>query len=363
MARGPKAIALHLSEDERTELERLIRRRSAGQALAQRARIVLACAEPGATNAGVARALGVSRPSVTTWRARFAAHRLDGLADLPRPGAPRRVGDDEIERLIALTLETQPEGATHWSTRAMAQRAGMSQTMVSRVWRAFGLQPHRQETFKLSSDPAFVDKVRDVVGLYMSPPDRALVLCVDEKPQIQAVERTAPVLPMRPGQVERHTHDYRRQGTTDLFAALDVKAGTVIGACKERHRAVEFRAFLDQVEALVPIDLDVHLVLDNAATHKTKLIRDWLLKRPRWHLHFTPTSASWLNLVEVWFALLTRRRLHRGVFTSTADLEAAIQAYIDQTNAEPKPFVWTKSADAILASIGRFCQRTSNSDH
>lgn len=363
MARGPKAIALHLSEHERVELERLIRRRSAGQALVQRARIVLACAEPGSTNAGVARALGVSRPSVATWRARFAAHRLDGLGDAPRPGAPRQVGDEQIERLIALTLETQPEGATHWSTRTMAQRAGMSQTMVSRVWRAFGLQPHRAETFKLSTDPAFVDKVRDVVGLYMSPPDHALVLCVDEKPQIQAVERTAPVLPMRPGHPERHTHDYRRHGTTDLFAALDVKAGTVIGACKERHRAVEFRAFLDQVEALVPSDLDVHLVVDNAATHKTKLVHDWLLKRPSWHLHFTPTSASWLNLVEVWFALLTRRRLQRGVFTSTADLETAILAYIDQTNAEPKPFIWTKSADTILASVGRFCQRISNSDH
>jgi transposase len=363
MARGPKAIALHLSQDERAELERIVRRRSAGQSLVQRSRIVLACAEPGATNAGVARALGVSRPSVTTWRARFAAHRLDGLVDAPRPGAPRRVGDEEIERLIALTLETQPEGATHWSTRAMAKQAGMSQTMVSRVWRAFGLQPHRHETFKLSSDPAFVDKVRDVVGLYMAPPDRALVLCVDEKPQIQAVERTAPVLPMRPGQVERHTHDYRRHGTTDLFAALDVKAGTVIGACKGRHRAVEFRAFLDQVEAKVPAGLDVHLVLDNAATHKTKLVHDWLLKRPRWHLHFTPTSASWLNLIETWFALLTRRRLQRGVFTSTADLETAILAYVDQTNAEPKPFVWTKSADTILASVGRFCQRTSNSDH
>jgi transposase len=363
MARGPKAIALHLSEHERVELERLIRRRSAGQALVQRARIVLACAEPGSTNAGVARALGVSRPSVATWRARFAAHRLDGLGDAPRPGAPRQVGDEQIERLIALTLETQPEGATHWSTRTMAQRAGLSQTMVSRVWRAFGLQPHRAETFKLSTDPAFVDKVRDVVGLYMSPPDHALVLCVDEKPQIQAVERTAPVLPMRPGQPERHTHDYRRHGTTDLFAALDVKTGAVIGACKERHRAVEFRAFLDQVEAAVPTDLEVHLVLDNAATHKTKLVHEWLLKRPRWHLHFTPTSASWLNLVEVWFALLTRRRLQRGVFTSTADLEAAIQTYIDQTNDEPKPFHWTKSADVILASVGRFCQRISNSDH
>jgi transposase len=363
MARGPKPVPVTLSDEERAALEALMRRRSTGQALAQRVRIVLACAEPGSTNAGIARQLGVSRPSVTTWRARFLAQRLGGLVDQPRSGAPRQVGDDQIEHLIALTLETQSEGATHWSTRAMAKQVGMSQTMVSRVWRAFGLQPHRQETFKLSSDPAFVDKVRDVVGLYMAPPERALVLCVDEKPQIQAVERTAPVLPMRPGQPERVTHDYKRHGTTDLFAALDVKAGTVIGACKKRHRAVEFRAFLDQVEAVVPGDLDVHLVLDNAATHKTKLIHDWLVKRPRWHLHFTPTSASWLNLVEGWFALLTRRRLQRGVFTSAAELEAAIHAYIAQTNAAPKPFAWTKTADAILASVGRFCQRTSNSYH
>ena len=363
MARGRKPVPLTLSDEERAALEGIVRRRGTGQALAQRARIVLACAEPGSTNAGVARALGVSRPSAITWRQRFLAHRLGGLVDQPRSGAPRRVGDDEVERLITLTLETRPDDATHWSTRAMAKRAGMSQTMVSRVWRAFGLAPHRSETFKLSSDPAFVDEVRDVVGLYMSPPERALVLCVDEKPQIQAVERTAPVLPMRPGQPERVTHDHRRHGTTDLFAALDVRTGTVIGACKGRHRAVEFRAFLDEVEAAVPADLEVHLVLDNAATHKTKLVHDWLIKRPRWHLHFTPTSASWLNLVEGWFALLTRRRLQRGVFTGTADLEAAIHAYIDQTNAEPKPFVRTKTADAILASVGRFCQRTSNSDH
>ena len=297
------------------------------------------------------------------WRERFARHRMGGLVDAPRSGAPRTIGDAAIERLITLTLETLPEGATHWSTRLMAKRVGMSQTAVSRIWRAFGLQPHRQETFKLSSDPAFVDKVRDVIGLYLAPPDRALVLCVDEKPQIQAVERTAPVLPMRPGQPERVTHDYKRHGTTDLFAALDVRAGTVVGSCKDRHRAAEFRDFLDEVEAAVPDDPDVHVVLDNAAIHKTKLVHDWLVKRPRCHLHFTPTSASWLNMVEGWFALLTQRRLRRGVFTSVEELQAAISTYIDQANAEPKPFRWTKSADDILRSIGRFCQRTSNSDH
>jgi transposase len=300
---------------------------------------------------------------VATWRGRFAARRLEGLVDAPRSGAPRTIGDEAVERLVALTLEEAPRNATHWSTRSMARRAGMSQTAVSRVWRAFGLRPHRSETFKLSSDPAFVDKVRDVVGLYLAPPDRALVLCVDEKPQIQAARGTAPSFPLRPGQAERRTHDYRRHGTVDLFAALDVRAGTVIGACKGRHRAVEFRAFLDQVEAAVPGGLDVHLVLDNLKTHKTRLVHDWLVKRPRWQLHFTPTSASWLNLVECWFALLSRRRLQRGAFTGTDDLEAEIHAYIAETNADPKPFVWTKTADDILASVARFCQRTSNSGH
>ncbi len=361
MPRGPKAVALELSEGERAELARPLRRRGVGQALAQRIRVVLACAEPGATNLGVARALGVGRQTVATWRGRFAEHRLEGLTDAPRSGAPRSIGDDAVERLVALTLEEAPRDATHWSTRAMARRAGMSQTAVSRIWRAFGLRPHRTETFELSSDPAFVDKVRDVVGLCLAPPERALVLCVDEKPQIGAAQGTAPAFPLRPGQPERRTHDYRRRGTLDLFAALDVKAGTVIGACKGRHRAVEFRAFLDQVEAAAPVDLDVHLVLDNLKTHKTRLVHDWLAKRPRFHPHFTPTSASWLNLVEGWFALLSRRRLERGAFTSTADLEAAIQAYIAETNADPKPFVWTKTADDILASVARFCVRTSNS--
>ena len=363
MSRGPKAVSFDLSQHEQGEIQRLLRRHGTGQALVSRLRIILACAEPGATNLGVATALGVSRQTVALWRSRFAAHRLEGLVDAPRSGAPRSIGDEAVERLVALTLEEAPANATHWSTRTMARRTGMSQSAVSRICHAFGLRPHQADTFKLSADPAFVEKVRDVVGLYLAPPDRALVLCVDEKPQIQAVQGTAPAFPLRPGQAERVTHDYRRHGTLDLFAALDVKAGTVIGSCKPRHRSVEFRAFLEQVESSVARDLEVHLVLDNLKTHKTQLIHDWLVKRPRWHLHFTPTSASWLNLVEGWFALLTRRRLQRGAFQQTSDLEAAIHAYIAQTNADPKPFVWTKPADAILASVGRFCQRTSNSDH
>ena len=363
MSRGPKALVLELAEAERAELQRLLRRRGVGQALAQRIRVVLTCAEPGATNLGVAKALGVSRQTVATWRRRFAEHRLEGLVDAPRSGAPRTIGDEAVERLVALTLEEAPRNATHWSTRSMARRAGMSQTAVARIWRAFGLRPHRAETFKLSSDPAFVEKVRDIVGLYLAPPERALVLCVDEKPQLQAAQGTAPAFPARPGQPERRTHDYRRHGTLDLFAALDVRAGTVIGACERRHRSIEFPTFLDRVERAVPADLEVHRVLDNLKTHKTRLIHDWLLKRPRFHLHFTPTSASWLNLVECWFALLSRRRLERGAFTSTGELEAAILAYIAETNADPKPFVWTKTADDIFASVARFCQRTSNSDH
>jgi transposase len=359
----PHAIPITLSQADRATLEGWTRRRKTAQALALRARIVLACAKPGATNSRVAEDLGVSRPTVATWRRRFAERGPDGLLDEPRPGAPRKITDEQIEQAVITTLEATPPNATHWSTRSLAAATGLSQSAVVRIWRAFALQPHRTATFKLSRDPLFVDKVRDVVGLYMSPPDRALVLCVDEKPQIQAVERTAPVLPMRSGQVERRTHAYVRHGTTDLFAALDVRTGKVIGACRRRHRTQEFRAFLDLIEASVPSDLDIHLVLDNASTHKAPPIHRWLVKRPRYHLHFTPTSGSWLNLVEAWFAILTRRRLERGVFTSTADLEHAIHAYIDQTNADPKPFICTKSADAILASVGRFCQRTSNSEH
>jgi transposase len=348
---------LELGEAERSELEAWSRRRETAQALALRARIVLRAAE-GRSNTAVAAELGVSKHTVGKWRERFARLRADGLLDEPRPGAPRRIGDEQVAALVDRTLSAVPDGATHWSLRSMARASGLSVSTVGRVWRAFGLQPHRAETFKLSTDPLFAEKVRDIVGLYLAPPDRALVLCVDEKSQVQALDRTQPLLPLRPGQAERRTHDYARHGTTSLFAALDVRAGTVIGRCFPRHRAAEFRRFLDEIDANVPPDLDIHLVLDNSATHKAKLIRHWLAKRPRYHVHFTPTSASWINQVERWFGLLTERALRRGVHRSVADLERDIRTFIDATNAEPKPFRWVKTADDILASVRRFCLHT-----
>jgi transposase len=343
-------------------LQRWTRRPTTAQALALRARIVLACAE-GHPNTTVAERSGVTPQTVGKWRLRFLTKRLDGLLDEPRPGTPRRLQDEHVERVLALTLESAPKDATHWSTRSMAKACGLSQSSVSRVWRAFALQPHRSETFKLSKDPLFIEKVRDIVGLYLNPPDRALVLCVDEKSQVQALDRTQPLLPMRPGQVERRSHDYVRHGTTSLFAALDVKAGTVIGECHGRHRSREFRKFLDTIDAAVPAELDVHLILDNYGTHKTPLIHRWLVKRPRYHVHFTPTGASWLNLVERWFAALTDKRVRRGSFRSTRQLVAAIKDYIGSNNENPKPFVWTKTADEILATVARFCQRTLDSAH
>jgi len=349
--------ALGLSEAERSELEGWARRRKTAQALALRARIVLRAAD-GLSNTAIAAELATSKHTVGKWRERFARLRADGLLDEPRPGAPRRIGDEQVAELVDRTLSARPDNASHWSLRTMARATGLSVTTVGRVWRAFGLQPHRAETFKLSTDPFFAEKVRDIVGLYVAPPDHALVLCVDEKSQVQALDRTQPLLPLRPGQAERRTHDYARHGTTSLFAALDVKAGTVIGKCFPRHRAAEFRRFLDEIDANVPSDQDVHLVLDNSATHKTKAIRDWLAKRPRYHLHFTPTSASWMNQVERWFALLTERALRRGVHRSVADLERDIRAFVEATNADPKPFRWVKSADDILASVKRFCLRT-----
>ena len=357
--RGRPSAAIVLSETERDELVALTRRRSTAQDRVLRARIVLACAE-GGYGKEIAARLGLDQATVSKWRRRFATHRMEGLRDEPRSGAPRTLDDARIEEVIVRTLESLPADATHWSSRSMARASGVSVTSVKRIWRAFGLQPHRMETFKLSTDPDFVAKTRDVVGLYVSPPQHAVVLCVDEKSQIQALDRSQPMLPLRPGQVERQTHDYKRHGTTSLFAALDIATGHVIGRCYPRHRATEFRKFLDEIEANVPADLDVHLVMDNYATHKAPLIRNWLAKRPRWQIHLTPTSASWMNQVERFFGLLTEKQIRRGIHRSVDSLHRAIDAFITQHNAEPRPFRWTKSADDILASIERFCLRTAS---
>lgn len=348
----PKAEIV-LNDREREQLETWTRRRKTAQALALRSRIVLECAT-GVDSKIVAHRLSVSQQTVSKWRNRFAANRLDGLLDAPRSGAPRTIDDARVDAVIAKTLETVPKNATHWSTRSMAREMGLSQTAVSRIWRAFGLQPHRQETFKLSTDPLFVDKVRDIVGLYLDPPVKAMVLCVDEKSQIQALDRTQPILPLAPGLPERRTHDYMRHGTTTLFAALDVATGEVIGELHRRHRSGEFLTFLRTIEANVPADLDIHLVMDNDGTHKTPKVRSWFARHPRFHVHFTPTSASWINQVERWFAALTEKQIRRGTHRSTRQLEQAIRDYLARYNEAPKPFAWTKSADDILASIERF---------
>ena len=361
---SPTAVPIVLTDDERGQLQTWSRRPSSAQALALRSRIVLACADgPGESNGQIADSLGVSRPTVTKWRNRFAADRLDGLLDEPRPGRPRTIADVQIEQVITTTLETAPKDATHWSTRGMAARVGLSQTAVSRIWRAFGLQPHRQDTWKLSKDPQFIDKVRDVVGLYLDPPERAVVLCVDEKSQIQALDRTAPVLPMMPGTPARASHDYVRAGTSSLYAALDLATGKVIGSLHARHRAIEFKKFLTKIDAEVPTDLDVHVVLDNASTHKTPVIRRWLAAHPRFVLHFTPTSSSWLNLVERWFAELTTKKLQRGTHRSVHALNKDIRDWIRTWNDNPRPYVWTKTADQILESIKRYCTRINDSGH
>lgn len=362
MRRGRRLQPLELSDEEQGFLARIVRRRKSAQSLALRAKIVLECAK-GRSNTDVAKSLGVTNVTVGKWRARFLENRLDGILDEPRSGRPRTILDEDVEAVLTKTLETTPDNATHWSTRSLAEATGYSQSTVSRIWRAFALQPHRHETFKLSKDPLFVEKVRDIVGLYMSPPDNALVLCVDEKSQIQALNRTQPLLPLRPGQAERGTHDYEKNGTTSLFAALDVATGQVIGKLHRRHRSVEFRKFLNEIDKNVPPDQDVHLILDNYATHKTETIKRWLAKRPRYHLHFTPTSASWLNLVERWFGVLTEKRIRRGVFCSTRSLENAIEDFLEKYNENPKPFKWTKSADEILETLARFCRRTLDSGH
>ena len=356
----PQRAEVVLSDEERVVLERWARRPKSAQALALRCRIVLAAAE-GEASKEIAARLGCNRSTVGRWRSRFAERGLDGLHDEPRPGKPRQIGDAEIERVIVKTLEEQPPNATHWSTRSMAAATGMSQSAISRIWRAFGLRPHQTEAFKLSPDPQFIDKVRDIVGLYLNPPDAAVVLCVDEKSQIQALDRTAPVLPLMPGLPERRTHDYVRNGTTNLYAALDVASGQVIADMSPRHRAAEFRRFLGLIERSVPQHLDVHLVLDNSSTHKTPAIQRWLVRHPRFQLHFTPTYSSWLNLVERWFAELTTKWIKRGTHRSVADLVASIRTWIANWNDDPRPFVWHKTADEILDSLASYCQRISDS--
>jgi len=351
-----------LSDDERARLEAWARRRSTAQALALRSRIVLAAAE-GLKNTEIAERLGVGRPMVTKWRNRFARDRLDGLVDEPRPGRPRTITDEQVEEVVIKTLESTPKDATHWSTRSMANEVGLTQNAILRIWHAYGLQPHRSETFKLSTDPLFVEKVHDIVGLYLNPPERAVVLCVDEKSQIQALDRTQPILPLGPGVPERATHDYKRAGTSSLYAALDLTTGKVLGALHRRHRAIEFKTFLQAIDREVPAHLDVHLVLDNSSTHKTPAIKRWLVAHPRFVVHFTPTSSSWLNLVERWFAELTTKKLRRGAHRSVRALNADIRAWIETWNEDPKPFVWTKPAEQILDSIARYCNRINASRH
>ncbi len=360
--RGRPKAPLILTDEERETLERWARRPNSAQALALRCRIVLACAE-GATNNEVAARVGVNQATVCKWRGRFVTRRLDGLSDEPRLGAARTITDDDVERVIVKTLEDTPSDATHWSTRSMAKSTGMSQSAISRIWRAFGLKPHLTESFKLSPDPQFIDKVRDIVGLYAIPPDGALVLCVDEKSHIQALDRTAPVLPLRPGTPERRTHDYVRNGTTNLYAALDVASGKVITDLTAQHRAIEFRKFLNLINRNVPADLDVHVIVDNSSTHKTPEIHRWLVRHPRFTLHFTPTYSSWLNLVERWFAELTEKWLRRGTHRSTKELENSIRSWVETWNDDPRPFVWHKTADEILENLAAYCERISDSGH
>jgi transposase len=361
MTGRPKA-ELVVSAEERATLMRWTARRKTAQALALRSRIILRCAT-GMPSVAVAQELGITDQTVCKWRGRFVKKGVAGLLDEPRSGVPRKITDERVEAMIIKTLESTPRDATHWSTRSMAAATGLSRATVGRIWRAFGLQPHRTETFKLSTDPQLIEKVRDIVGLYLNPPERALVLCADEKSQIQALDRTQPILPMRPGQVERRTHDYKRHGTTSLFAALDVASGKVIGELHRRHRSIEFRKFLDRIDAEVPADLEVHLILDNYGTHKTPLIHRWLVRHPRFHLHFTPTYASWINQVERWFAALTEKQIRRGSHRSTRALEDAIRLYLAAHNADPKPFTWVKTADEILDSIARFALRTCATGH
>jgi transposase len=364
MKTGRRLKELVLSDDERAKLEQWVRRPKTSQRLALRARIVLECAS-GLTNTQVAEKLKITMPTVGKWRSRFLADRLEGLVDEPRPGAPRSITDAQVEQVIGRTLESKPESATHWSTRGMAKATGLSPSAIGRIWRAFGLQPHRTDTFKLSTDPFFVEKVRDVVGLYLNPPDRAIVLCVDEKSQVQALNRTQPLLPLGPGQPERGTHDYERHGVTSLFAALNVATGEVLGQCHRRHRQQEFIKFLDQIDATLvqEPDVTIHVVMDNYGTHKTPKVKRWFQRHPEYHLHFVPTYSSWLNQVERFFAEITEKRIRRGSFRSVKSLEQAITEYLENHNKNPKPFVWTATAEKILERVAKVCKRISDSGH
>src|SRR3954463_1671936 len=359
MARtGRPTAPLVLTDEERTTLTRWSRRAKSAQVLAMRARIILACAE-GASNTDVATSLNVHLSTVGKWRRRFLVERLDGLIDEQRPGRPPSIAVDKVEEVVVATLEQTPRNATHWSRTSMAEKSGLSKSTIGRIWRDFGLKPHRADTFKLSTDPQFIEKVVDVVGLYRHPPERAVVLCVDEKSQIQALERSQPVLPMMPGMPERRTHDYHRNGITSLFAAFDIADGTVISELHRQHRAVEFKKFLITIDKAVPAELDIHLICDNYGTHKTPAVKAWLAKHPRFHMHFTPTGSSWINQVERWFGFLTDQKIRRGTHKSVQALEADIRSWIASWNSNPRPFIWTKTAEEILESLARFCRRIS----
>ena len=360
---GRPTVRVELADDERETLTRLARRAKSSQALALRSKIVLASAEPGATDGAVAEQFDVSRQMVGKWRKRFADKRLDGLCDDPRPGRPPSITIDQIEDVVVTTLEQTPADATHWSRNSMAERTGLSATTIGLIWHRFELAPHKVDQFKISNDPFFFDKVVDIVGLYLDPPHGAIVLCVDEKSQVRALERSAPVLPMMPGMPERRTHDYIRHGVTTLFAAFDVATGEVITEVHRRHRAVEFKKFLNRIDREVPDDLDVHLICDNYSTHKTPEIKRWLARHPRFHMHYTPTYSSWINQVERWFGFLTDKLLRRSTHRNLQALERDLRAWIDNWNTNPKPLVWTKTAEEILAKLGRLCERINGERH